>query len=141
VLFGYWEWYRLTLIDQVHLQVQLAPVRAAIAEQLRHARLDDPDAETLRKDLLAHWDALWTFMRVEGAEPTNNAAERAIRPAVMWRKLSFGTQSADGSRFVERLLSVVASCRQLGRSVFAILRSALQASWENQIPPDLFATP
>jgi transposase len=140
-LFGYWEWYRLTLIDQIHLQIQLAPVKAAVADHLRLATLDDPDAETLRKDLLAHWDALWTFLRVEGVEPTNNAAERAIRPAVMWRKLSFGTQSADGSRFVERLLSVVATCRQVGRPVFAVLRAALQASWENRIPPNLFATP
>jgi transposase len=140
-MFTYWHWYQLTLIDQIHLQGLLAPVRAAIADHLRLPTLDDPEAETLRADLLAHWDALWTFSRVEGVAPTNNAAERAIRPAVMWRKICFGTHSAAGSRFVERLLSVVATCRQLGRSVFALLRSAIHASWENQIAPDLFATP
>ena len=51
--------------------------------------------------------ALWTFARVEGLEPTNNAAERALRPAVLWCKRSFGCHSAGGCRFVERLLSAV----------------------------------
>lgn len=70
-----------------------------------------------------------------------NAAERAIRPAVLWRKSSFGTQSTEGSRFVEWLLSVVTTCRQRGQAVFATLRAAIQASWQNQIPPTLFAPP
>ncbi|GAB4128355.1 MAG: hypothetical protein OHK0050_41950 [Roseiflexaceae bacterium] len=78
---------------------------------------------------------------VEGVEPTNNAAERTIRPAVLWRKISFGTQNTAGSRFVERLLSVVTTCRQHGRAVFATLRATILASWQNQPPPDLFATP
>jgi hypothetical protein len=47
---------------------------------------------------------LWTFVQVEGVEPTNNTAERSIRPGVLWRKGSFGTQSAEGSRFVESML-------------------------------------
>jgi transposase len=140
-LFAFWQWYRRALIDQIQLQVLLAPVRAAVADLLQQVQLDDRGAETLRADLLRHWDALWTFSRVDEVEPTNNAAERAIRPAVLWRNISFGTQSAEGSRFVERLLSVVTTCRQRGRDVFAVLRNAIQASWQNQIPPDLFATP
>lgn len=140
-LFAYWQWYRRALIDQIQLQILLIPIRAALAALLQQTRLDDRAAETLRADLLRHWDALWTFSRAEGVEPTNNAAERAIRPAVLWRKISFGTQSTEGSRFVERLLSVVTTCRQRGRAVFAILRAAIQASWQNQIPPTLFPTP
>jgi transposase len=62
--------------------------------------------------LLRLWDCLWTFIRVEGVEPTNNAAERALRHAVIWRRISGGTDSEAGSRFVERVLSVVATCRQ-----------------------------
>jgi transposase len=58
--------------------------------------------------------ALWTFARVEGLEPTNNAAERALRPAVLWRKRSFGCHSAGGCRFVERLLSAVQTLRLRG---------------------------
>jgi hypothetical protein len=70
---------------------------------------------------------LWTFLDVEGVEPTNNASERALRPVVIWRKLSFGTQSAAGSRFVESILSIVEKCRQQQRGVFAYLTAAIQA--------------
>jgi transposase len=68
--------------------------------------------------------ALWTFVRMKGVEPTNNAAERALRRAVLWRRKSFGTQSAEGSRFVERILTVVTSLRQQGRDVLEYLRAA-----------------
>jgi transposase len=71
--------------------------------------------------------ALWTFARVEGLEPTNNAAERALRPAVVWRKKSFGCHSADGCRFVERLLSVTQTLRLQGRPVLEYLVEALAA--------------
>jgi transposase len=67
---------------------------------------------------------MWTFVAHENLEPTNNAAERALRPAVIWRKTSLGTQSARGSRFVERLLTCVASLRQQGRNVLDYLTSA-----------------
>jgi transposase len=72
-------------------------------------------------ELLRLWDCLWTFTRVEGVEPTNNAAERALRHAVIWRRISGGTDSEAGSRFVERMLSVVATCRQQKRSVLEYL--------------------
>lgn len=68
--------------------------------------------------------ALWTFVRVEGVAPTNNDAERALRRAVLWRRKSFGTQSAAGSRFVERMLTVVTSLRQQGRHVLEYLTAA-----------------
>jgi transposase len=74
--------------------------------------------------LLKLWPALWTFVTVPGIEPTNNAAEQAIRPAVLWRKGSFGTQSTTGNRFVERLLSVAATCKQQDRSLLAYLTPA-----------------
>lgn len=72
--------------------------------------------------LYVHCDWLWTFVDVAGVGPTNNAGERAVRHAVIWRKLSFGTQSAAGSRFVETIFTVVASCRQLRRNLFDVLR-------------------
>jgi len=68
--------------------------------------------------------ALWTFVRVGGVEPTNNEAERALRRAVLWRRKSFGTQSEAGSRFVERILSVVTTLRQQGRDVLEYLTAA-----------------
>jgi hypothetical protein len=69
-------------------------------------------------------EALWAFVRMKGVEPTNNAAERALRRAVLWRKKSFGTQSVVGSRFVERILTVVTTLRQQGRGVLDYLTAA-----------------
>jgi transposase len=73
------------------------------------------------RELTKWWPALWTFARVEGVEPINNVAERALRPAVLWRKESFGSDSEAGSRFAERLLTVLASCQLQGRSLLAFL--------------------
>ena len=70
---------------------------------------------------------LWRFAEVEGVTPDNNAAERASRHGVIWRKLSLGTASVAGSRFVERLLSVVETCRQRGRGVAAYLTACFEA--------------
>ena len=74
------------------------------------------------------WEpALWTFVFDEGVEPTNNQAERLLRPAVLWRKRSFGCHSEEGCRFVERLLTVVQTLRLQGRAVLDYLYEALIA--------------
>jgi transposase len=90
--------------------------------------------------LLKLWPALWTFVTVPGIEPTNNAAEQAIRPAVLWRKGSFGTQSAAGNRFVERLLSVAATCKQQDRSLLAYLTAVCTAAQADRPVPSLLPT-
>lgn len=74
---------------------------------------------------------------VDGVEPTNNAAERALRHAVCWRKTSYGTDSAGGSRFVERVLTVVATCRQQGRDVLTFLTEVLPAAVDGARRPSL----
>ena len=79
-------------------------------------------AEILRVE-----EGLWNFVWFPGVEPTNNAAERALRHAVIWRRISGGTASEQGSRFVERMLTVVATCRQQGRNVLDYLTSCFQA--------------
>jgi transposase len=79
-------------------------------------------------NVLAVERSLWTYLRVEGVEPTNNAAERALRRAVLWRRKSFGTQSAKGSRFVGRVLTAVASLRQQGRDVLEYLAGVCRAA-------------
>jgi transposase len=91
--------------------------------------------------LLKLWPALWTFVTVPGIEPTNNAAEQALRPAVLWRKGSFGTQSPAGNRFVERLLSVAATCKQHDRSVLAYLTAVCMAAQRGQPIPSLLPAP
>lgn len=88
-------------------------------------------------ELLRLWDGLWTFTRVEGVEPTNNAAERALRHAVIWRRISGGTDSETGSRFVERMLSVVATCRQQKRDVLEYLTSCHRARLDEAAIPSL----
>ena len=85
--------------------------------------------------------ALWTFARVEGVEPTNNAAERSVRKAVLWRKGSFGSQSEAGCRFVERILTVTATLRQQGRGVLDYLVAVANAPLSGCPPPTLVAVP
>ena len=89
------------------------------------------------RNLLAVEPALWTFADAAGVEPTNNAAERALRHAVCLRKTSYGTDSAGGSRFVERVLTAVASCRQQGRDILAFLTDTIQAVRLGTAPPSL----
>jgi transposase len=74
---------------------------------------------------------------VNGAEPTNNRAERALQPAVLWRKGSFGSDSEAGSRFAERLLTVVATCRQQGRRLLDFLVAAGEAVLRRTASPSL----
>src|ERR1700742_725344 len=88
-------------------------------------------------ELLRLWDCLWTFTRVDGVEPTNNAAERALRHAVIWRRISGGTDSEGGSRFVERMLSVAATCRQQKRNVLDYLERCHRAKLYGQPSPVL----
>jgi transposase len=89
------------------------------------------------RELVKVEPALWTFVRMEGIEPTNNAAERALRHAVQWRKTSYGTDSAAGSRFVANILSVVATCRQQGRNVLDFLTQCCQAHLQGTAAPSL----
>jgi transposase len=91
------------------------------------------------REILKRREALWTFVQVEGVEPTNNTAERSIRPGVQWRKGSFGTQSEDGSRFVERMMTVVATLKQQQRNVLDYLIAAYEAALRGEAAPSLLA--
>lgn len=141
-LFFAWRAYKEGWYNQVALQQALIPVRLAMQERLRAGVSSRyPQIAGLSRELLAQWEALWTFSRVEGVEPTNNAAERALRPAVVWRKGCFGSRSAEGCRFVERLLSVRATCAVQGQPLFAFLTEAVRAAWANQPAPILVPSP
>src|ERR671939_182928 len=80
-----------------------------------------------RATVLALWLALWLVVTVDGVEPSNTAVERALRPAVLWRKGCFGAQSAAGNRFVERILTVSATCQQQNRHLCTFLTDAVAA--------------
>jgi len=88
-------------------------------------------------NLLKHWPALWTFTLLDGVEPTNNHAERGLRGAVIYRKLSLGSQSEQGERTIERLLSASVTCRLQRRSLFAYLTDVLSASIRGDPIPGL----
>src|SRR5882762_6293937 len=93
--------------------------------------------EGMCHEILKRREALWTFVQVEGVEPTNNAAERAIRPGVQRRKISFGTQSEEGSRFVESMMTVVATLKQQQRNVLEYLTAAHEAALRGAAAPSL----
>jgi transposase len=96
-----------------------------------------PKVAGMCAEILKVYAALWTFAAVDGVEPTNNFAERNLRAAVLWRKGSFGTHSEAGSRFVERMMTVVASLRLQRRNVFEYLVQASEAHLYRQAPPSL----
>ena len=116
-----------------------------IQEKIRHwlnigASCLHPRTATTCHQLLRNETILWTFTRYEGIEPTNNAAERALRHAVIWRKLSHGTQSDAGSRFVERILTVVETCRQQHQNPLDFIQQAVTAHRRGQLSPSLTLT-
>lgn len=116
--------------DRRRLAGEIAPIQAELRELLERAARKSTYTRFHRrfaKNLLRIWPALWTFVTVEGVEPTNNAAERALRGPVIYRKLSHGTQSTDGERFIERALSASVTCRLQARSMFAYMRELLTA--------------
>ena len=112
----------------------MGPVRRKVERLLlRGMQSGNRDVQGTCRELYEHRDWLWTFLRDEGVEPTNNAAERSLRHAVIWRKLSFGTQCAAGSRFVETMLTVVESCHQQRRHAFAFVTAAVEAHLAHQL--------
>ncbi len=142
VLFAHWHAYQAGEIAWAALPAALAPVQEQIRTLLAAGR-EQPlaQARALSTELLARWPALWTLARVVGVEPTNNRAERALRPAVLWRKGCFGAQSATGNQFVERMLTVSATCQQQGRALWPFVAAAVQAYWSKEPPPQLLPSP
>ena len=88
-------------------------------------------------NLFHRWDQLWMFLTHAGVQPTNNRVEQVLRHAVIWRKLSFGTQSAAGSRFVETLLTIIETCRQQNRDLLDTLTTVLEAQNHHTPSPSL----
>jgi len=116
----------------------MRPMRIEVGDLLRKgATCSHPG--TCRDNLKCE-AALWTFADVSGVEPTNNLAERQIRPGVLWRNGSFGTQSAAGSRFVERIITVVSTLKQQDRNVLDYLADACEAANRGRSAPSLLPT-
>jgi transposase len=137
-LFRHWSRCRDGTITREELKRVLAPLRRQVESLLLRGAFSGNSRLTgMCWELYDHRDWLWTFQDVDGVEPTNNAAERSLRHAVIWRKLSFGTQSPHGSRFVETLLSVIETCRQQDRNVLDYVTRAIAARFHSETCPSL----
>src|SRR6516225_4152380 len=128
-------------MSRATLQSHVAMLRFSFRDDLRRG-VECSCAKTAGtcRELLAGETHLWTFVRVEGIEPTNNDAERALRHGVIYRKTSGGTDSESGSRFVERILSVVATCRQQEINALDYLTGCYRAHLEGRPIPSLIPT-
>ena len=138
-LFALWKKVRDGTMSRCTFRRRMQPLRQRVDALLLRGYCN-ARTHNFCKELVEHHEHLWTFIDHEDVEPTNNAAERALRHAVIWRKLSFGTQSTSGSHFVERLLTVIETCRRQPRNVFSWLSQAVQAHLKHQPALSLLPT-
>lgn len=137
-LFRHWSRCRDGTITRVGFERLLQPIRREVDGLLLRGMCSGNDRlYGMCRELHDHRAWLWTFVDHAGIEPTNNISERALRHGVIWRKLSFGTQSAAGSRFVETMLTVIETCRQQDRPVFTYLTEAVAAHFQRTPCPSL----
>jgi transposase len=137
-MFALWQKVRDGTLSRRAFRRRMKPIRAQIDGYLLRGYWNER-THGFCKELYDYRDRLWTFVDVKGVEPTNNAAEQALRHAVIWRKLSFGTQSASGSRFVERMLTVIETCRRQKRNAFAWLAETVAAHQQGLLTPSLLS--
>lgn len=138
VQFDWWHKFQQGKLKRSTLKRYIALLRETFIEDLQRG-IECGCAKTAGtcKNLLRDEEHLWTFAYVKDVEPTNNAGEREVRHPVLYRKTSGGTDSAAGSRYIERILSVVATCRRQGRNILSYLTACLQADLEGQPAPSL----
>ena len=137
-IFHWWHRMRDGKMTRECLQKKSGAIEREVGQLLRLGGVcGNAKTAGMCTEILKLESALWTFVYHDGVEPTNNRAERAIRPAVLWRKGSFGTHSAAGSRFVERVLTVVATLKQQGRNIFDYLVAAAHSRFDGRPLPSL----
>lgn len=127
-IFRFWYCVRDGTLSRAGFACHMLFLQSQVEAALRRGSAcgESKTANTCKR-LLKAKHALWTFVRTPGIEPTNNLAERTIRSYVIWRKISFGTQSKRGSLYVERMMTVVGSCKLQGRNILNFLTQAVLA--------------
>ena len=123
-VFAAWRAYQHEHHNRGRLKAEITPIQTELRELLQDASPKKARNRWHRRfanNLLKIWPALWTFTLIDGVEPTNNPAERALRAPVIHRKVSLGTQNENGERFAERALSAAGTCRLQHRSLFTYL--------------------
>jgi transposase len=137
-MFSWWHRVRDGTLCRSSFRVSISGLRGEVFEALEDGEACGcPKTAATCRDLIANERMLWAFVWREGVEPTNNAAERALRHAVLWRKGSGGTDSSWGSRFVERVLSIRETCRQQGRGLLEYVVGCCHAQLEGRTAPAL----
>lgn len=139
-LFVAWHAFQAGTIPRARLQELLAPLERRLGKTLLEGAFGtDARVAKFCENLLHLESALWTFAKVEGVEPTNNYMERLVRLAVLWRRRSFGCNSEAGCRFVERILTVVQTCRLNANNTLEYLTNAVHAQRTGRECPKLLA--
>lgn len=132
-IFSCWHTFQRAGGSRDQLWLDSSPMRERMHDYCEiFLASSDEQVRTRAKRTLANWEHLFTFLKYDGVEPTNNIAERAIRPAVQWRKLCFGSQSDTGERFTERLLSVITTCRLHGVNSFDFLTEVVSSAFSGK---------
>ena len=138
LMFEWWHKVRDGTMDRATFQAKMQLVQHKVGQLLRQGtECDHSKTAGTCRDILKREEALWTFVHIEGVEPTNNLAEQQVRPGVLWRRTSFGTQSQAGSRFVERIMTVVATLKQQHRNILDYLTEVCDAANWGKQPPSL----
>ncbi len=138
LLFEWWHRVRDGTLARSTFRNYVAPLRNRVKDLLQEGTAcDHLKTEGMCREILKLEPAMWTFARLEGVSPTNNAAERAIRPSVIWRKICFGTHSEAGSRFVERIMTVVCTLKQQDRNIVNYVKTCVEAQMRGDCSPSL----
>ena len=133
-MFALWHAFKKGHLDRQTLVKKSLPIRARMKKCLNlHSSSSDYHVRKAAKSLIRHWDGLFTFLDHEAVEPTNNSAERAVRPAVQWIKICFGNQSEEGERLTARLLTAERSCILQGRNPYQYIVDSVIA-YRNGLP-------
>jgi transposase len=139
LVFEYWHDFKAGKLTREQFIAWMAPVRQHMEALLAKAvAADIASLSGSCADILEHKLALWTFVEMGGVEPTNNHAEQQIRAFVLWRKRSFGTQSARGNVFAESVMTVAHTARKQKKNVLAFLVQCCEAQRHHVAPPSLF---
>jgi transposase len=141
-MFQWWHRVREGALAHMTVASDMWPVRREVEQRLAVGQTCGvPKTEGTCREILRLRQALWTFVRHAEVEPTNNAAERVIRPGVLWRKGGVGTQSVEGSGVVEAMMTVVATLKQQHRNALDYLTAACKAALYGEPAPSLLPTP
>jgi transposase len=141
-MFQWWHRVRAGTLTPASFRTYMPPIRREVERLLEAGQACGvPKTEGACRDIFRLRQAWWTFVRHPEGEPTNHTAERAIRPGVLWRKGSFGTHSPEGSRFVEAMMTVVATLKPQHRNVLDYLTAAYEATLHGEPAPSLLPPP